>query len=71
MHVKRLIGIDSRTKKKAYFEYISETLADTNVFIFARVIESGVDITIPTQRIYGVLCPRSNNQSAYTQMLAR
>ena len=63
--------MDSGTKNKAYFEDINETLQATNVFIFTPVIESGVDITIPIQKIYGVLCSRSNSQRAYMQMLAR
>ena len=41
------------------------------MFIFTREIESGVDITIPVQKVYGVLCSRSNSHRAYMQMLAR
>ena len=71
LNVKRLTGVDSGTTKKAYCEEINETLQATNVFIFTPVIESGVDITIPFQTIYGVLCSRSYSQRAYMQMLAR
>ena len=63
--------MDSGTKKKAYFEDINETRQATNVSIFTPVIESGVDITIPVQTVYGVLRSRSNSQRAYMQMLAR
>ena len=57
--------------KKEYFEDINKTLEDTNVFIFTPVIESGVDITIPIHKIYGILCSQSNSQRAYAQMPAR
>ena len=70
LNIKRLTGVESGTQQKAYFEYINETLSDTNVFIFILVIESGVDITIPVQKVYGVLCSRSNSQRAYMHMLA-
>ncbi|MFM7982339.1 MAG: hypothetical protein ACKPKO_23770 [Candidatus Fonsibacter sp.] len=42
-----------------------------NIFIFSPVIESGVDITIPMKKIYGVLCSQSNSQRAFMQMIAR
>ncbi|MFM7985018.1 MAG: hypothetical protein ACKPKO_37435, partial [Candidatus Fonsibacter sp.] len=34
------------------------------------MIESGVDITIPMKKIYGVLCSQSNSQRAFMQMIA-
>ena len=66
-----LTGTDSGTTKKAYFENISTTLEECNVFIFSPVIESGVDITIPMQNIYGVMSAQSNSQRAFLQMIAR
>ena len=41
------------------------------MFRFTPAIESGVYITIPTHKIYGILCSQSNSQRAYMQMLAR
>ena len=54
--------MDSGTQKKAYFEDINETVQATNDLIFAPVIESGVDTTIPIQEIYGVLRSCSKSQ---------
>ena len=39
--------------------------------IFSPVIESGVDITIPMKKIYGVMSAQSNSQRAFLQMIAR
>lgn len=69
--VKRLIGIDGGETKKKFLEDINESLADSNVFLYSPVIESGVDITIPVKKLYGVLSCKSNSQRAYLQMLAR
>ena len=71
LKVKRLIGIDSGGTKKQFLEDINKSLEDTNVFIYSPVIESGVDITIPVKKLYGVLSCKSNCQRAYLQMLAR
>jgi len=71
LKVKRLIGIDSGQTKKQFLEDINESLKDTNVFIYSPVIESGVDITIPVKKLYGLLSCKSNCQRAYLQMLAR
>ena len=67
----RLVGSDSGETKKQLFENINETLADVNIFIYSPVIESGVDITIPIDKVYGVLSAKSNSERAYLQMLAR
>jgi hypothetical protein len=66
-----LIGVDGGETKKQMMENINETLSDVNVFIYSPVIESGVDITIPVKKVYGVICGMSNSQRAYLQMLAR
>ena len=42
-----------------------------NAFIFSPVIESGVDITIPIKKIYGVMSAQSNSQRDFLQMIAR
>ncbi|MFM7979502.1 MAG: hypothetical protein ACKPKO_09325, partial [Candidatus Fonsibacter sp.] len=42
-----------------------------DIFICSPVIESSVDITIPTKKIYGVLCSQSISQRAFMQMIAR
>ena len=42
-----------------------------NVFIFSPVIESGVDITIPIKKKYGVMSAQSNSQKYFLQMIAR
>ena len=34
------------------FEYINQTLENTNVFIFTPAVESDVDIRIPINKIY-------------------
>ena len=56
---------------KTPYEAINKTLEDCNVFIFSPVIESGVDITIPMKKIYGVMSAQSNSQRAFLQMIAR
>ena len=71
MNLKGLIRLDSGMTNKYYFEDINTTLEATNAFIYSPVIESGVDITIQIQKIYGILCGQSNSQRAYMQMLAR
>jgi hypothetical protein len=71
LKVHRLVGTDSGETKKQFMENINETLSDVNVFLYSPVIESGVDITIPVKKLYGILCARSNSQRAYLQMLAR
>ena len=71
LKVKRLIGIDGGETKKQFLEDINQSLADTNVFLYSPVIESGVDITVPVKKLYGVLSCKSNSQRAYLQMLAR
>ena len=45
--MKGLVGLDSGMTKKDFLEAV-------NVFIYSPVIESGVDITIPVNKIYGV-----------------
>ena len=52
-------------------EDINASLEAVNVFLYSPVIESGVDITIPVKKLYGVLSAKSNSQRAYLQMLAR
>ena len=52
-------------------EDINKTLSAVHVFIYSPTIESGVDITVPVKKVYGVLCCKSNSQRAYLQMLAR
>ena len=69
--IKRLVGLDSGGTKRSYLEDINRTLETANVFIYSPVIESGVDITIPVKKIYGILSCKSNSQRAYLQMLAR
>lgn len=71
LKVKRLVGIDSGETKKQFLEDINQSLSDTNVFLYSPVIESGVDITIPVKKLYGILSSKSNSQRAYLQMLAR
>ena len=71
LKVKRLIGIDSGMTKKEYLEDINKTLESTNVFLHSPVIESGVDISIPVKKIYGLLRSKSNSQRAYMQIFAR
>ena len=41
-----------------------------HIFIFSPVIESGVDITIPMKKMYGVLCSQSNSQRSFIAMVA-
>jgi hypothetical protein len=50
---------------------IAQTLDDVHIFIYSPVIESGVDITAPVKKVYGILCNRSNSQRALLQMMAR
>ena len=69
--VRRLVGLDSGETKKQFLEDINKSLEEVNVFIYSPVIESGVDITIPVKKLYGVLSAKSNSQRAYLQMLAR
>ena len=69
--VKRLVGDDSGATKKAMLEDINKSLEEANVFIYSPTIESGVDITIPVKKLYGILSCKSNSQRAYLQMLAR
>jgi hypothetical protein len=69
--VKRLVGLDSGETKKQMLEDINASLEAVNVFLYSPVIESGVDITIPVKKLYGVLSAKSNSQRAYLQMLAR
>ena len=71
LNIQRLIGVDSGMKKKQMLEDINKTLSAVNVFIYSPTIESGVDITVPVKKVYGVLCCKSNSQRAYLQMLAR
>ena len=71
LSVKRLVGLDSGETKKQMLEDINRSLEAVNVFLYSPVIESGVDITIPVKKLYGVLCCKSNSQRAYLQMLAR
>jgi hypothetical protein len=71
LKVLRFVGTDSGQTKKDCMEDINETLKDVNVFLHSPVIESGVDITIPIKKVFGVLCGKSNCQRAYLQMLAR
>ena len=49
----------------------NEALKDINVFLYSPVIESGVDITIPVKKVYGIFCSKSNGPRPYCQMLAR
>ncbi len=69
--VKKLVGQDGGETKREFFEDINQTLADTNVFLYSPVIESGVDITVPIKKVYGVLCSNSNSQRAFLQMINR
>jgi hypothetical protein len=69
--VKRLVGDDCGSTKKAMLENINNSLEEANVFIYSPTIESGVDITIPVKKLYGILSCKSNSQRAYLQMLAR
>jgi len=69
--VRCLVGTDSGETKRTVMEDINETLEGVNIFIYSPVIESGVDITVPVKKVFGVLCGRSNSQRAYLQMLAR
>ena len=39
--------------------------------MYSPVIESGVDITIPVKKVFGMLCSSSNCQRALMQMVAR
>ena len=71
LKIKMLTGTDSGITKKDFFEDINTTLELCNVFIFSPVIESGVDITIPMKKIYGVVSAQSNSQRAFLQMIAR
>ncbi|MFM7984862.1 MAG: hypothetical protein ACKPKO_36635 [Candidatus Fonsibacter sp.] len=57
LNIKRLIGSDSGETKRQALEDINETLEDFNVFLYSRVIESGVDITIKVRKVYGLLAP--------------
>ena len=69
--VKKLTGQDGGETKKDFFQDINETLSDANVFLYSPVIESGVDITIPIKKVYGILCAQSNSQRAFLQMINR
>jgi hypothetical protein len=69
--VKCLVGTDSGETKRQFMEDVNEALQHVNVFIYSPVIESGVDITIPVKKVYGILCNKSNGPRAYCQMLAR
>ena len=50
---------------------IYKTLGPCNDFIFSPVIESGVDITIPMKKMYGVMSAQSNSRIAFLHMIAR
>ena len=69
--VRSLVGTDSGETKRHFMEDVNEALKYVNVFIYSPVIESGVDITIPVKKIYGILCSKGNGPRAYCQMLAR
>ena len=71
LKIKMLTGTHSGITKTVYFEDIKNTLEPCDVFIFSPVIESGVDITIPMKKIYGVMSAQSNSQRAFLQMIAR
>ena len=71
LKIKMLTGTHSGITKTVYFEDIKNTLEPCDVFIFSPVIESGVDITIPMQKIYGVMSAQSNSQRAFLQMIVR
>ena len=71
LSIKKLTGADSGITKKAYFEYINKTLETCNVCIFSIVIESGIGIRIPVNKIYGVRSAMSNSQRAFLHMIAR
>jgi hypothetical protein len=71
LSVRCLTGGDSGETKRQLMENINESLRGVNVFIYSPVIESGVDITIPIKKVFGILCGRSNSQRAYAQMLNR
>ena len=69
--VKKLVGQDGGETKREFFEDINKTLDDANVFLYSPVIEAGVDIAVPIQKIYGILCSNSNSQRAFLQMINR
>jgi hypothetical protein len=71
IRVKKLVGTDDGDTKKEFLEDINKTLEDANVFIYSPVIESGVDITVPVKKVFGLLCSSSNSQRALMQMVAR
>ena len=68
---KRLLGTDSGETKRQALEDINETLEDVNVFLYSPVIESGVDITVKVNKVYGLLCAKSKSQRAFLQMINR
>ncbi len=69
--IKKVIGRDGGQTKKDHLEDVNKTLEEASVFIHSPVIESGVDITIETKKLYGILCSKSNGQLALLQMIAR
>jgi hypothetical protein len=71
LRVSKLLGTDSSETKRIYLEDINQTLEPVNVFIYSPVIESGVDITVKVEKVYGFICSRSNSPRAFLQMLAR
>jgi hypothetical protein len=71
LKILKLTGLDSGKTKKICLDNINETLKDINVFIYSPVIESGVDITIKVQKLYGILSACSSSQRAFLQMAAR
>ena len=68
--IKYLVGTDSGETKRQFMEDVNEALKDINVFLYSPVIESGVDITIPVKKVYGIFCSKSNGPRPYCQMLA-
>ena len=56
--------------QEGLFEDVHQTLQACIIFMFSPVLESGVDITIPMKKVYGVLSGLSNSQRAFMHMMA-
>ncbi len=65
------MGLDSGETKTQFLDDVNVSLERANAFIYSPAIESGVDVTVPVKKAYGLLSCKSNSQGACSQMLSR